>query len=111
MGEGWLYKLTDLEIIRGMRFGESTERDPFLYWESLDKKFLGVVTWLARLKGLEYSAPFWTKYFSAYLSYAESGHLSRDEIGLETAVAATENLMAGAPLTGTGLRYAELIKP
>jgi hypothetical protein len=69
VSELWLYKAGAEE-----RFGSVAEpsvvaRDVFSFWTPLDRKFLHIVGIAAREKGIELVAPYWSRYFFAYLDY------------------------------------------
>jgi hypothetical protein len=69
MSELWLYKLGANEKFKSMLDPAVSARGVFSFWSPLDQKFLRIVGRAARAQNLELVAPFWTRYFFAYLDY------------------------------------------
>ncbi len=74
MSEFWLYKAGAAE-----RFDAADPaifaRDVYSFWSPLDRKLLRVVGIAAREKRIELVAPFWSRYFFAYLDYNDPAHI------------------------------------
>jgi len=69
MSELWLYKLGSAEQFKGGLDAAIFARDPFSFWAPLDQKFLRIVGRAARAQNVELVAPFWSRYFFAYVDY------------------------------------------
>jgi hypothetical protein len=69
MSELWLYKLGSAEKFKGALDPAIFARDPFSFWSPLDQKFLRIAGRAARATKLELAAPFWSRYFFAYVDY------------------------------------------
>ena len=69
MSELWLYKAGTGENIKPVADPSVIARDVYSFWSPLDEKLLRVVAAAAREKRIELVAPFWSRYFFAYLSY------------------------------------------
>jgi hypothetical protein len=69
MSELWLYKLGSGEKFKGALDPAIFARDTFSFWSPLDQKFLRIAGRAARATKLELIAPFWSRYFFAYLDY------------------------------------------
>lgn len=69
MSELWLYKAGAGERFNSVADPAVFARDVYGFWAPLDQKFLRVVGIAAREKGIELVAPFWSRYFFAYLDY------------------------------------------
>ncbi|HTS51960.1 MAG TPA: hypothetical protein VMH26_01690 [Burkholderiales bacterium] len=67
--ELWLYKAGPEERFDPVADPNVTARDVFGFWAPLDRKFLQVAGIAAREKGIELVAPYWSRYFFAYLDY------------------------------------------
>jgi hypothetical protein len=67
--ELWLYKAGTEERFDSGLDPRVVARDVFSFWTPLDRKFLQIVGVAAREKGIELVAPFWSRYFFAYLDY------------------------------------------
>ena len=69
MSELWLYKAGALERFNSVVDPTVFARDVYSFWGPLDRKLLRVVGVAAREKGIDLVAPFWSRYFFAYLDY------------------------------------------
>lgn len=69
MSELWLYKLGSAEKFKGVLDPAVFARDPFGFWAPLDQKFLRIVGRAARDRNIALLAPFWSRYFFAYVDY------------------------------------------
>lgn len=69
MSELWLYKLGSGEKFKGVLDPAIFARDAFSFWSPLDQKFLRIAGRAARATKLELVAPFWSRYFFAYVDY------------------------------------------
>jgi hypothetical protein len=69
MSELWLYKTGLGERFNSVADPAVFARDVYSFWSPLDQKFLRVVSIAAREKGIELVAPFWSRYFFAYVDY------------------------------------------
>ena len=71
LSEFWLYKLGTDEKFKGTLDPNVVARDPFSFWAPLDQKLLRIVGRAVRSKNFELAAPFWSRYFFAYLDYSD----------------------------------------
>ncbi len=69
LSELWLYKLGASDKFKGNLDPAIMARDVFGFWAALDQKFLRIVGRAARAKNIDWIAPFWSRYFFAYLDY------------------------------------------
>ena len=69
MSELWLYKAGASERFNSVVDPTVFARDVYGFWAPLDQKLLRVVGVAAREKAIELVAPFWSRYFFAYLDY------------------------------------------
>ena len=69
MSELWLNKAGAAEGIKSVTDPNVIARNVYGFWAPLDEKLLRVVAAAAREKSIEWVAPFWSRYFFAYLSY------------------------------------------
>ena len=69
VSEFWLYKSGVAETFKLPLDLNASARNVFSFWGPLDQKFLRVVGVAAREKGIELIAPFWSRYFFAYVDY------------------------------------------
>ncbi len=69
VSELWLYKAGASERFNAVADPAVFARDVYGFWSPLDRKFLRVVGVAAREKSIELVAPFWSRYFFAYLDY------------------------------------------
>ena len=69
MSELWLYKAGASERFNSVVDPMVFARDVYGFWAPLDQKLLRVVGLAARQKSIELVAPFWSRYFFAYLDY------------------------------------------
>ena len=69
MSELWLYKARASERFKAVVDPAVFARDVYGFWSPLDRKFLRVVGVAAREKSIDLVAPFWSRYFFAYLDY------------------------------------------
>jgi hypothetical protein len=69
VSEFWLYKSTAAEPFKLPLELNASARNVFGFWAPLDQKMLRVVGVAAREKGIELIAPFWSRYFFAYVDY------------------------------------------
>jgi hypothetical protein len=110
MSECWLQKRRDNEF--GPEFPvagrEIPARDPFSFWKPLDQSFLDSLVKFAHWKNLRFLAPFWSRYFHAYLDYSECEHLTPDEV-TKKASQASAMAMKNGSFSGTGKLYRDLI--
>ena len=107
IGETWLYKAGSRELAGTAVNKTIFARDAFGFWEPLDVKFLHVIDALASFEGIELYAPFWTRYFFAYLdvSSPELAGKRPDEI-MQLANRAAFAAMAAGRTTATGRAFA-----
>jgi hypothetical protein len=111
MSETWLYKagagealnpVADAAVLNPAVFA----RDVYSFWAPLDEKFLRVVGAAAREKGIELVAPFWSRYFFAYLDYNDplTFRLKANDLMSLASQRAYEAILRGQP-TDTGLAF------
>ena len=112
--EAWLQKETDEELTSIDAAFDATlyARDAFDFWAPLDQRFLAVIVKLARVTGMAYVSPFWTRYFWAYLDYDQLAATvpfpAPDEIVALANSAAGQALVAGRT-SETAQAYARMI--
>jgi uncharacterized protein (TIGR03437 family) len=112
IGEAWLLKQRDAEfaVINVANNPVIFARDAFSFWEPLDSRFLAALARFAYWQQAVIVSPFWTRYFHAYLNYADTVGLTPDEIvvrQLGVAVAA----MLNSSYSGSGHQYNRFIAP
>ncbi len=107
VGETWLYKAGRRELAETAANKEIFARDTYGFWEPLDVKFLQAIDGLARAEGIELYAPFWTRYFFAYLDATSPEVVGKqpDEV-MELANRAAFAAMAAGRTTETGRTFA-----
>jgi hypothetical protein len=71
IGETWLYKVSEAEIVSGLPYDDILARDVYSFWEPLDRQFHEIIYKLIHHKGFEAVAPFWANYYFAYLDYGD----------------------------------------
>ena len=69
VSELWLYKAGAEQRFDSVADLSVVARNVFSFWAPLDRKFLSIVGIAAREKGIELVAPYWSRYFFAYLDY------------------------------------------
>ena len=87
MSEFWLYKYGGSEAFKLPLDLNASARNVFSFWGPLDQKFLRMVGVAAREKGIELIAPFWSRYFFAYVDYNDPLTFrlkAKDLMGLRT---------------------------
>ena len=107
IGETWLYKAGRRELAQTAANKTIFARDAYSFWAPLDVKFLRSVEALSRAEGMLMYAPFWTRYFFAYLD-ASSPQLAGkrpDEIMQLANLAAFAAMKAGRT-TASGRAFA-----
>ncbi len=108
MSEAWLYKASNADLAKGFAAESIFGRDAFSFWEPLDRKFLEVMVKFAHAQRLDFFSPFWTKYFYAYVDYAQVKSLGQRELLAQSTQEAGKALVAGT-FTQTGMTYRALI--
>ena len=109
VSEFWLYKASGAEAFKLPLDLNASARNVFSFWGPLDQKFLRVVGVAAREKGIELIAPFWSRYFFAYVDYNDPLTFrlnAKDLIGLENQ-RAYEAIQRGQ-VTDTGLVFRDM---
>jgi hypothetical protein len=108
IGEAWLYKADAAEVASlSLNHVELMGRDVYSYWEPLDTAFIDLLDQAARAKQIAVLTPFWSRYFYAYLDYAEVSTLPPLVRMSAADTLAFANMQAGT-LTGTGRAYRDL---
>jgi hypothetical protein len=110
IGETWLYKVSEAEILSGLPYDEILARDVYSFWEPLDRQFHEIIYKLNHHKGFEAVAPFWTNYYFAYLDYGdpELEGLGNIELLSLAGQHAIPNIIS-VTLNGTGAKFQEII--
>jgi hypothetical protein len=110
IGETWLYKVSEAEIVNGLPYDEILARDVYSFWEPLDAQFHEIMYKLTHHKGFEAVAPFWATYYFAYLTYGDPELEGLGPIDL-LAKAGQEAIpnIASVTLTGTGDTFQEIM--
>lgn len=109
MSEMWLYKARASESINSVIDPTVLARDVYSFWSPLDQTFLHVVGMAAREKGIELVAPFWSRYFFAYLDYNDplAFRLKPKELMGMASQRAYEAILKGS-VTDTGLAFGRM---
>jgi len=109
MSEMWLYKARANESVNSVIDPTVFARDVFGFWSPLDQNFLRVVGMAAREKGIELVAPFWSRYFFAYLDYNDplAFKLKPKDLMNLASHRAYEAILKGA-VTDTGLAFGQM---
>jgi hypothetical protein len=110
IGETWLYKVSEDEIISGLPYDEILARDVYSFWEPLDKQFHEIMFKLVHHKGFDAIAPFWASYYFAYLTHGDPELEGLGNIEL-LALAGQEAIpnIASVTLNGNGATFQEII--
>ena len=109
MGEAWLYKATDAELLIQLPASQIYARDVFSFWEPLDQQFLKKIVQAARAQQMDYVSAFWAQYFFAYLEYnATTAGLTPAQLNTLEGRAALQAMLQDS-FTPTGLYYRDLI--
>jgi hypothetical protein len=109
VSEFWLYKSTAAEPFKLPLELNASARNVFGFWAPLDQKMLRVVGVAAREKGIELIAPFWSRYFFAYVDYNDPLTFrlnAKDLMGLANQ-RALEAIQRGQ-VTDTGLVFRDM---
>lgn len=106
VSELWLYKAGANEKTKPAVDPAVLARDVYRFWSPLDQKLLRVVGVAAREKGIELTAPFWSRYFFAYLDYDDplTFRLKPAEL-LRMAAQRSDDAIARGQVTDTGLAF------
>jgi hypothetical protein len=111
ISETWLYKAGGAEAFNPAADAEMLNpavfaRDAYSFWAPLDEKFLRVVGVAAREKGIELVAPYWSRYFFAYLDYNDplTFRLKSKDLMSLASQRAYEAILR-AQVTATGLAF------
>jgi hypothetical protein len=109
MSEGWLYKAAAAEIGGNPIDPDQLARDVWSFWEPLDELFLDAMARTAHHEGYELIAPFWSRYFFAYLEHGDPAFAGLDAMELmgQANLAAYGAIVAGET-TGTGRTFRTL---
>ncbi len=103
MSECWDWKIADDEL-GVLTYPTIEARNPFGFWAPVDQQFFSTLKDLAQADEFTFISPFWSHYFNAYLSYAQDGSLSSDQVLTDSYAAASTALNAGQyTLTGKAL--------
>lgn len=107
IGEAWLYKAGAHELRQIAMNKKIFSRDVHGFWEPLDVKFLQVLERIASNEQMDLHAPFWTRYFFAYVDAPpeEIMRLTPDQQMERANKAAFMALQAGKT-TATGKEFA-----
>jgi hypothetical protein len=69
ISEAWLFKAQARELGGDPTDARMFARDVYSFWEPLDAQYMRVLAKMAYAKGFELVAPFWSRYFFAYLPH------------------------------------------
>ena len=110
IGETWLYKASEAEIVSGLPYDDILSRDVYSFWEPLDRQFHEIIYKLIHHKGFVAAMPFWANYYFAYLDYGDPELEGLDNIELLSLAGqrAIPNI-ASVTLNGTGAKFQEII--
>ena len=109
IGEAWLYKATDAELMAQLPPAQLFARDVYSFWHPLDQEFLRKMVEATRALGIDYTSAFWAQYFFAYLEYNElTARLSPAQLNALVGTEALKAMLQGE-VTPTGRYYRELI--
>lgn len=73
ISEAWLFKAAARELGGNPADARKFARDVYSFWEPLDVQYMRVLAKMAYAKDFELVAPFWSRYFFAYLPYGAAG--------------------------------------
>lgn len=73
ISEAWLFKAAARELGGDPTDARKFARDVYSFWEPLDAQYMRVLAKMAHAKGFELVAPFWSRYFFAYLPHGAPG--------------------------------------
>ncbi len=73
ISEAWLFKAAARELGGDPTDARMFARDVYSFWEPLDAQYMRVLAKMAYAKGFELVAPFWSRYFFAYLPHSAPG--------------------------------------
>src|SRR5579884_564193 len=105
MSQAWLYKVAPND---SSGYSAVHARDAFSFWQPLDAQFIQSLVSFSRSNNTVFFSPFWSRYFRAYLNYAQYGNLTGAD--LESQVAATTTAAGAAgQIDATGQAYAQAI--
>ncbi len=71
ISEAWLFKAGAQELGGDPTDARMFARDVYSFWEPLDAHYMRVLGKMARVKGFALIAPFWSRYFFAYLPHGD----------------------------------------
>jgi len=120
ISECWDFKETDQEFQQTNVSNEPSffARDTFSFWAPVDSTFLQTFITFANWKHLIYLSPYWTKYFWAYLDYAQEqgagaalsmNITSAQQVTNDSTVQFSLAIHNGTPPTFTGQVFAAAI--
>ncbi len=108
VSEAWLFKVRDSELAYAPLLATHlAARDAFGFWAPLDQRFLDAIVAAAHHKRFAFVSPFWSKYFFAYLNYAEAGSFDAPALIAASTAAAAQAVFA-SDISETGIRYRQL---
>jgi hypothetical protein len=73
ISEAWLFKAAARELGGDPTDARMFARDVYSFWEPLDVQYMRVLAKMAYAKDFELVAPFWSRYFFAYLAHGAPG--------------------------------------
>jgi len=110
IGEAWLYKATPQELAASIAYTEVLARDPYLFWQPLDIRFVETIAGLAEEEHLEYVSFFWSGYFFDYLAYDDAlPRLAASNLFQRLNQAQFAKILAGE-LSPTGVAFQFLVR-
>lgn len=109
VSEAWLYKSSAADPFKGTLDPARVARNVYGFWAPLDQKFLRVLGVAAREKDIELVAPYWSRFFFAYLDYADplSFRLGPRDL-LNLAASRAHDAILHEQVTDTGLVFGEM---
>lgn len=109
IGEAWLYKAGSQELQKIAANKTIFSRDVYQFWEPLDVKFMMALNAMAHSERMDFWAPFWTRYFFAYLDKSphELRGMKPDEL-MELSNKAAFAAMKANKTTATGKTFGRI---
>jgi hypothetical protein len=107
--QAWLYKATEAELIDSVPYQQIADRDVYAFWAPLDAKFIEMLVRLARVKGLDFVTPLWSRHYFAYLDYAQVRGWTTEQLATQILGVSVQNMIDGR-YTVTAQRFSAAIE-
>lgn len=107
--EAWPYKASAAELGGAPIDAELLARDVWSFWQPLDELLLDALTRTAHYQRYDLIAPFWSRYFFAYLDYNDPSLAGLGALALMTRADQTAfSAMLAGRSSGTGIAFQRL---